>query len=255
MKKKKVLIWFILLVIISTGIAGCFYHYENINKTIKGWIDNFIEDKTESSYAKLEMLFVQMDNNDNEIEQLNKKIEENQLLIEEKLLNNTTENANEIEKIKAVNEVFKTRVVDLEAENSRLSSEISKLREQLSLTQNQIEELKNQILSIQNQLSQKAVVELLSASTTTSQGTYNLLNGKYFSNYSVLYFIFEQLQTNQTISMVIPAQEFCYGYPFEICVSAPSVNRYMQFGYVSNNSYYLGGNEKVMFRCIYGLRK
>ena len=253
--KKKIFIWLLVIVILGTGIGCCYYYRDTINKTINSWMENFGVNKTESSYSKLESLFLQMDNNDNEIEQLNKKIEENQLLIEEKLLNNNSENVDEIEKLRAVNNVFKNRIIDLENENKELANEVESLQNQLALTQMQIEEIRNQILNIRNQLSQKASVEIIAVSTTTTQGTYNLLSGKYFSNYSVLYFIFEQLQTNQTISMVIPSQEFCYAYPFEISVSTPGKNRYMQFGYVSDNSYYIGGNEKVMFRCIYGLRK
>ena len=253
--KKKIFIWLFVIVILGTGIGCCYYYRDTINKTINGWMENFVGNKTETSYSKLESLFLQMDNNDNEIEQLNKKIEENQLLIQEKLLIDNSETAKEIEKLRAVNDVFLSRIIDLENENKELENEIVTLQNQMNLTKTEIEELRNQITTIKNQLSKKATIELLSQNYTYTQKTYSLSSGKKFSNYSVLYFIFEQTDTYQYISMAIPVDLFKKGNSFEMTTSSANKDRYMQFCYKSDTSYYVGANSYVEFRYIYGLRK
>ena len=253
--KKKILIWFLVIMILGTGFGCCYYYRDTINETINGWIENFISDKTESSYSKLETLFVQMDNNDNEIEKLNNKIEENQLLIEEKLLNNSAENLAEIEKLKAVNEVFKSRIFDLENENKNLESEIMSLQDELSLTQSQLEELKNQIVSLNNRINSKASVQLLVRNSTYSEGTYTLPSTQQFNNYSVLYFIFYNSGTDQYQSMTLPFDAFSTYKNFEIQGGDASNTRWMKFGYKNNTQYFIGSNKYMEFRAIYGLTK
>lgn len=253
--KKKIFIWLLVIVILGTGVGCCYYYRDTINETIDGWLKNFIEDKTESSYSKLETLFVQMDNNDNEIEKLNNKIEENQLLIEEKLLNNSAENSNEIEKIKVINEVFKARVSALENENKNLESEIVSLQDELALTQSQLEELRNQVILLNNRINSKANIQLLVRNSTYTEGTYTLPSTQQFNSYSVLYFIFFNSGTDQYQSMTLPYDAFITYKNFEIQGGDASNTRWMKFGYKNNTQYFIGTNKYMEFRAIYGLTK
>lgn len=247
---KKTIIKVLSAVLSLLFIIGCFgvYHFygDEIVETINGWlqIDN---EQQNTNYNKLQSLIVQMDSNNSEIVELEKKIEENQLLIEEKLLIADAENLTEIEKLKALNEVFKNRVIELESKNKELETSIEELKNQMAISQTELEKLHAQISN--------SGVELIVSNFTGTVDYYSLPDEKNFSDYSVLYFIAMRFDTEKYVSMAIPYEVFRMGYMFEFALSSADEDRYLQFSYVNDTSYFIGSNEWVEFRYIYGLKR
>lgn len=262
MKKKNVIIFFLVIVLLVSCL-GIYYHYGDVIKSkVNSWFEYFENKESDSSYNKLQSLIIQIDTNNTEISELEKKITENQLVIEEKLLSTDTDQSFEVEKLRAVNEVFRNRIIDLEKKNKQLETDITVLQNEMSLSQIELEELKAQILQMQNQmsnlenqLSQKAIIELIVENNTYSQNTYNLSSGKRFSDYTVLYFIFYNSGAGKYQSMIIPVDAFVKYKNFEFSASDASQSRWMQFSYVNDTQYYIGNNKYVEFRSIYGLKK
>ncbi len=262
MKKKSVII-FLLIIALLISCFGVYYHYGDvIESKVNSWFEYLGNKESNSSYNKLQSLIIQVDANNTEISELEKKINENQLVIEEKLLNTDTGQSVEVEKLRAVNEVFRNRIIDLEKKNKQLENDITVLQNEMSLSQIELEELKAQILqmqnqmsNIENQLSNKAVVELIVENNTYSEKTYNLPNNKKFSQYSVLYFIFYNSGSSKYQSMILPVDAFVKYKNFEFSASDANQSRWMQFSYVNDTQYYIGNNKYVEFRSIYGLKK
>lgn len=247
---KKTIIKVISAVLSLLFIVGCFgvYHFygDEIVETINGWlqIDN---EQQNTNYNKLQSLIVQMDSNNSEIVELEKKIEENQLLIEEKLLIADAENLAEIEKLKAVNEVFKNRVIELESKNKELETSIEELKNQMAISQTELEKLHVQISN--------SGVELIVSNSTNTVDNYSLPDGKNFSDYSVLYFIAMRIDDERCSSMAIPYDVFRMGYTFEISMNRGNISSYLRFSYVNDTSYFISSSYVVSLKFIYGLKR
>lgn len=111
----------------------------------------------------------------------------------------------------------------------------------------------NSNLNINGKISNTDKICSYSGYEATNHG---LSSGKYFSNYNVLIFVFEETGGHEYVTMTIPRAVFTAdpNRKFEIMCNTANTNRWMDFYYVNDNTFRISGGSYVEMREIWGIR-